>query len=141
VSRIFNGRSGDWQNITTNLDIAGTAITAQRLDQVSSDVYGQETIINYLNRDAFALPKSGTLRNYRTKASKVRATGVSTLRGRALRILSNVRRWSFRVKTFDFFNNFNWGDPGDCVRQNHLGRITTMAGTRRIMQFGIKYDF
>jgi hypothetical protein len=52
VSSVFNGRSGNWQNITTNLDIAGTGITAQRADQLSGDVYGPKRIINRLSRDA-----------------------------------------------------------------------------------------
>ena len=38
-------------------------------------------------------------------------------------------------------NNFNWGDPATNINLGTFGRITTMAGTPRIMQFGIKYGF
>jgi hypothetical protein len=46
-------------------------------------------------------------------------------------------------------NTFNWGPPGLANSdRTHIafvsgafGRITTMAGTPRIMQFGVKYGF
>ena len=112
VSSVFNGRCGDWQNITTNLDIAGTGVTAQRADQLSGYVYGPKTIINDLSRDAFALPKPGT---YRTTAPKIRVTGASA-RPQERRILSNVRLLRFCVETLNFFNNFNWALPEYGVR-------------------------
>ena len=56
VSSVLNGRSGEWQNITTNLDIASIGITAQRADQLSGYVYSPKTIIKRLSRDAFTPP-------------------------------------------------------------------------------------
>jgi hypothetical protein len=112
VSSVFSGRSDDWQNITTNLDIAGTGITAPRADQLSGYLYGPNTTINDLSRDTIALPKPGT---YRATATKIRVTGASA-RHHEWRILSNVRRWRFCVETFNLFNNFNWAIPGYGVR-------------------------
>jgi hypothetical protein len=39
------------------------------------------------------------------------------------------------------FNNFNWGNPVTNFNSGAFGRITTMAGSPRIMQFGVKYGF
>ena len=49
----------------------------------------------------------------------------------------------------NLLNTFNWGPPGlinaDRTHVNFsagsFGRITTMAGAPRIMQFGVKYGF
>jgi hypothetical protein len=138
VSSVFNGRSGEWQNITTNLDIAGTGITAQRADQLSGYVYGPKTIINDLSRDEVALPKPGT---YRTTASKICVTGASARR-REWRILSSVRRWRFLRRDLQLLNNFNWAIPGyGYPTKATSGRITSMARTPRIIEFGIQYGF
>ena len=50
-------------------------------------------------------------------------------------------RVELRLETFNLTNNFNWGDPATNINLGTFGRITTMAGTPRIMQFGIKYGF
>ena len=46
-----------------------------------------------------------------------------------------------RVEVFNLLNNFNWGDPTVNFNSGQFGRITTMTGDPRIMQFGIKYGF
>ena len=57
-----------------------------------------------------------------------------------------------RVETFNLFNTFNWGAPiagpiqGGRITDTNFsspafGRVTTMAGTPRVMQFGVKYGF
>ena len=59
------------------------------------------------------------------------------------------RSLELRVETFNLFNTFNWGPPtllnADRVNTNFssgaFGRITTMAGAPRIMQFSVKYGF
>ena len=49
-----------------------------------------------------------------------------------------------RVEAFNLFNTFNWGNPGSSDRHfnsGSFGRITSMTGAPRIMQFGMKYGF
>ena len=53
------------------------------------------------------------------------------------------------METFNLLNTFNWGPPtlmnADRTHTNFssgaFGRITSMAGAPRIMQFGVKYGF
>ena len=69
VSGILSARSGSRLNITSGRDNAFIGISAQRVDQVSDDIYGPgkgasglepgEQINNYFNRDAFAQPAPG----------------------------------------------------------------------------------
>jgi hypothetical protein len=54
------------------------------------------------------------------------------------------------VETFNLLNTFNWGPPvlsqgADRTHHNFnagtFGRIISMAGAPRIMQFGLKFGF
>ena len=39
-------------------------------------------------------------------------------------------------------NHFNWGNPAvNLNNRGTFGRITTMQGAPRIMQFGVKFGF
>ena len=53
----------------------------------------------------------------------------------------DTRSLELRVEAFNLTNNFNWGAPGTNLNNAQFGRITAMAGSPRIMQFGIKYGF
>ena len=46
-----------------------------------------------------------------------------------------------RVEAFNLLNHFNWGTPGTNFNASTFGRIQSIAGEPRIMQFGIKYAF
>jgi hypothetical protein len=52
-----------------------------------------------------------------------------------------TRRVELRAESFNVLNHFNWGNPATNFNSGQFGRITTLAGTMRILQFGIKYDF
>jgi hypothetical protein len=64
--------------------------------------------------------------------------------------LGPIRPLELRLETFNLFNTFNWGDPGmdqaaggtsANINSGQFGRITTQAGTPRIIQLGMKYTF
>ena len=44
-------------------------------------------------------------------------------------------------RSFNLLNNFNWGNPNVNFSSGLFGRIQTLAGDMRIMQFGVKYAF
>ena len=54
---------------------------------------------------------------------------------------SAAQTLELRVEAFNLLNNFNWGNPQTNYDQGTFGRITSMAGDPRIMQFGVKFGF
>jgi hypothetical protein len=52
-----------------------------------------------------------------------------------------MRNAEIRLEAFNLLNNFNWGNPILNLSAPTFGRVTTMAGEPRIVQFGIKYGF
>jgi hypothetical protein len=137
----FSARSGAWLNVVTGLDNALNGLTNQRPNIVSEDVYGPKTLTNYLDRAAFAQPAPGTFGNAEYRA--VEGPGFWEINLAVSRLFNIVGTQSLelRVEAFNLTNNFNWGDPALNLNQAQFGRITTMAGAHRIMQFGIKYAF
>jgi hypothetical protein len=141
VSGIFSALSGSWLNIITGRDNALTGIQMQRVDQVSDDVYGQKTVTSYLNPAAFAQPAPGALGSY--VRNSIKGPGFWTVDMALSRHVSvgGTRSMEFRVETFNLFNTFNLGNPVTNFNSGSFGRITSMTGAPRIMQFGIKYGF
>ena len=150
VSGILSARSGQPLNVVAGQDRAFSGIQNQRVDQVLANPYGdKKTPDNWLNPAAFALPAPGTLGNFRRNS--VRAPGFWSIDLALSRLipLGASRSLELRVESFNLLNNFNWGPlPFLQADRTHVnftssafGRITRMAGTPRIMQFGIKYGF
>ena len=141
VSGIFSARSGAPLNVIAGQDRAFTGIQNQRVDQVLANPYGDKTLNNWLNPAAFALPAPGTLGNFRRNS--VRGPGFWTVDAALSRLVSlgGSRRVELRVETFNLFNTFNWDVPETNFSSGAFGRITSMAGTPRIMQFGVRYTF
>jgi hypothetical protein len=149
LAGIFSARSGQPINVIAGQDRAFTGIQNQRVDQVLPNPYGDKTLNNWLNPAAFALPAPGALGNFRRNS--VRAPGFRTLDVVLSRLLpfGASRNLELRVETFNLLNTFNWGPPtlmnADRTHTNFssgaFGRITSMGGAPRIMQFGVKYGF
>jgi hypothetical protein len=152
ISGILSARSGQPLNVITGQDRAFTGIQNQRVDQVLPNPYGTKTLNDWLNPAAFALPAPGTLGNF--TRNSVRAPGYWAIDAALSRLVSlgASRTLELRVETFNLLNTFNWGAPiagpiqgGRITDTNfssgQFGRITTIAGTPRVMQFGIKFGF
>jgi hypothetical protein len=142
LSGILTARSGNWLTVTTGRDPAGTGIRrAQRVNQVLEDPYGEKTLTNYLNRSAFAQPAPGTLGDHRKNS--IEGPGYWSVDLALSRLINVVERRNLelRVEVFNLFNNFNWGNPVTNFDSSSFGRITSMTGNPRIMQFGVKYGF
>ena len=147
ISGILSARSGQPVNVIAGQDRAFTGIQNQRVDQVLTNPYGNKTVNTWLNPAAFAQPALGALGNFHRNS--VRAPGfwsVDLALSRVIRFGGN-RSLELRAETFNLFNTFNWGPPtlmnADRTHTNFnsgaFGRITSMAGAPRIMQFGVKY--
>jgi hypothetical protein len=55
--------------------------------------------------------------------------------------VASTHSLELRVEVFNLLNNFNWGNPNLNFTAGTFGRITTIAGDPRIIQFGVKYAF
>jgi hypothetical protein len=107
-------------------------------------------LTNYFNSAAFAQPDPGTFGNLTRNA----LTGpnywtVDLALSRELGLVS-MHTVQLRLEAFNLFNTFNWGIPGTELtaggwqanfNSGTFGRITTQAGTPRIIQLGVKYAF
>jgi hypothetical protein len=142
-SGIVNARSGSWLTVATGVSsfngVGGT--TGLRVDQVSDDVYGEKTLNSYLNRAAFALPAPGTFGDH--ERNSIRGPGFWKIDLAISRLFSfsTSQNVEVRLEAFNLLNNFNWGNPIVNFSSGLFGRIQTVAGDMRIMQFGVKYSF
>jgi hypothetical protein len=142
LSGIFSARSGNRLNIITGTDLAFTGIANQRVNKVSDDFSAETpTLTQYFNRAAFAQPAPGTLGNLERNAVVGPNFWNIDLAISRLVQVGATQRLELRLETFNLLNHFNWGDPVVNFNAGTFGRITTQAGTSRIIQFGIKYDF
>ncbi len=141
ASGILSARSGSWLNITTGRDNAFNGISAQRPNQISDDVYGVKTLNNFLNAAAFSQPANGTFGNLPLNA--IQGPGYWTTDLALSRTIgfAAMRALEVRLEAFNLLNNFNWGNPNTNIGTGTFGRITSIAGAPRIMQFGVKYAF
>jgi hypothetical protein len=140
VSGIVSARSGGWLTVTTGRDIAATGIVGQRLNQVSDEVYGDKSLTNYLNPAAFAYPAAGTLGDH--ERNSIEGPGFWSVDLALSRLVGvGTHRLELRLEAFNLFNTVNWANPTTNYDSRNFGRITAIAGTPRIMQFGVKYAF
>jgi hypothetical protein len=139
ISGIVAARSGDWLTITTG--VTGFNGLADRVDQVSDDVYGAKRLDSYLNRAAFAQPAPGTFGNIPRNSIRGPAFWKADLALSRLFSVGATQKLEARLEAFNLFNTFNWGNPTTNLSSGNFGRIQSMAGDPRIIQFGIKYGF
>jgi hypothetical protein len=151
VSGIVSARSGSPLTVTAGRDNAFTGIQQQRVEQVLDNPYGEKTTSNYLNAAAFAQPAPGTYGDHRRNS--VRGPGYWAVDMALSRLVpfGGGQTIELRLESFNLFNNFNWGNPGTTSANpiatmvnytaGNFGRITSIVGTPRIMQFGVKYGF
>jgi len=110
----------------------------------------ERTLTNYFNRAAFAQPEPGTYGNEKRNALVgPHFWNVDLAVSRQVSV-GGMQTVELRLETFNLFNTFNWGDPGmdqaaggtiANINSGLFGRITTQAGTPRIIQLGVKYTF
>ncbi|NOT25082.1 MAG: TonB-dependent receptor [Acidobacteria bacterium] len=141
LSGIVNARSGNWMTILSGRDSAFNGQANQRVDQISDDVYGEKSLTAYLNRNAFAQPANGAFGT--SERNSVEGPGFWKIDLAVTRLVPviSTHTLELRVEVFNLLNNFNWGNPNLNYSAGTFGRITTLGGDPRIMQFGVKYAF
>jgi hypothetical protein len=141
ASGIVNVRSGSWLTVTSGRDTAFNGQANQRVDQLSDDVYGAKTLGAYLNRAAFATPGNGAFGTHERNSIRGPNFWKIDLALSRLMQFASTQNIELRLEVFNLLNNFNWGNPNVNFSAGTFGRITSMTGDPRIMQFGIKYAF
>ncbi len=141
LSGIVSARTGDRINIIDLRDNAKTGIRNQRPNQVKDDLYGAKTLTNYFDRDAFSQAAIGTNGDLEQNAGVGPNFWSINLALSKLVSVAATQRLELRLEVFNLLNQFNWGNPDPNFNAGTFGRITSMAGEPRIMQFGVKYDF
>jgi hypothetical protein len=139
LAAIVSARSGSWMTVTTG--VTGFNGLADRVDQVSDNVYGDKTLNNYLNRAAFANPAPGTFGNHKRNSIQGPGAWKTDLAVSRLFSWATSRQVEIRIEAFNLFNTFNWGTPILTLSSGNFGRIQSASGDPRILQFGIKYGF
>jgi hypothetical protein len=149
VSALLVARSGPPINVVAGQDRAFTGIINQRVNQILDDPYDR-TGDRWLNPSAFELPAPGTLGNFRRNSLRGPAFWSVDVALSKFIAFGAGRSAELRVEAFNFFNRFNLGVPdGGAIpgrtsvnfSSSSFGRITSMAGTPRVMQLGVKYTF
>ncbi len=139
IAPLVRWQSGSRFTVTTGVDNALSGMGGQRAVQVLPNVYGNGTVDNYLNRDAFTSPAPGTYSDLKPNAF----VGPSQLQNdlaitRTFQVFQNGLQ--FRWEIFNVMNHARFNNPTSGLNSSNFGRILT-AGAPRIMQFALKYDF
>ena len=139
--QLLVGELGSPLTIGTGRDIRGDGSGAQRPNYVGGDQYAaNRTILQWFNRDAFALPATGTFGNL--GAYTVRTPGnISVDLSVIKRIrLAETQELQFRAEFFSLPNHPNFGAPNSTFTSSTFGRITSASGNRQV-QLGLRYEF
>jgi hypothetical protein len=141
MSGNLSARTGDRINIIDTADLARTGIRDQRPNRVKDDLYGAKTLTNYFDRDAFSAQALGTNGDLEQNAGVGPNFWNVNLALSKLVSVATTQQLELRMEVFNLLNHFNWGNPNATFSSGTFGRITSMAGDPRIMQFGVKYGF
>jgi Carboxypeptidase regulatory-like domain/TonB dependent receptor len=152
ASPIFHWSTGNLTSATYGTDVALTGAGNQRAQQILPDVYGDGSILNYLNINAFQAPATApkgiyaTTRPFTISGPNVMNIDLSLSRNFKLRERGTV---TFRAEAFNLTNSVMFGPPTAALNSPSFGRIAPLAqstapgntSTARIMQFALKYAF
>jgi hypothetical protein len=152
ASPIFHWSTGNLTSATYGTDVALTGAGNQRAQQILPDVYGDGSILSYLNINAFQTPASApkgiyaTTRPFTISGPNVMNIDLSLSRNFKLREHGTV---TIRAEAFNLTNSVMFGPPTAALNSPSFGRITPLAqstapgntSTARIMQFALKYAF
>lgn len=152
ASPIYHWSTGNLVTATYGTDVALTGATNQRTQQILPDVYGDGSILHYLNINAFVAPAAApqgvysTTRPFTIKGPNVMNVDLAVSRNFKIRELGTM---TFRAEAFNLPNSVMFGPPTAALNSSSFGRIFPLAqstapgntSTARIMQFAVKYAF
>jgi len=142
-SGVYRASSGGPLTVSTGTDraLSGIQTGTQRANQVLDNPYGDGTIDSWLNAKAFAQPALGTYGNSGRNAyfgPGYQGVDLSLVRQFSL---TDQHKIEARVEAFNAFNWMRKGNPVTNLSSASFGRIQTLGGDMRVMQFALKYIF
>ena len=152
ASPIFHWSTGNLTTATYGTDVALTGASNQRAQQILPNVYGNGSVTNYLNINAFLAPAQAPQGVYATTRpftiSGPNVMNVDLALSRNFRIRER-QTLTFRAEAFNLPNSVMFGPPTAALNSTSFGRLapqiqSTAPGTTttaRIMQFALKYAF
>lgn len=149
---IIRWSNGNLASATYGTDVALTAAGNQRAQQILPSVYGDGSVVSYLNINAFLAPAAAPLGVYSTtrpftiRGPNVMNIDVSLSREFRYRERNTLQ---FRAEAFNLPNSVMFGPPVAALNNASFGRILPQAQssapgnntTARVMQFSVKYGF
>ena len=134
-------RSGQPFTVTADGDPANVGFTGySRANRVGDPDEDAGTVDRWFNPAAFAVPVNSFGNGGRNTQRAPGFWNVDLGVQRNVRI--GDRTLQIRVDAFNVFNHINWGNPAvNASNPATLGRITTMQGRPRQIQFGARFSF
>lgn len=146
LNGIHTLRTGFPFTIRSGRDNSLTGINGDTADQIGNRELPDnrsrgEKIQRWFNTDAFVQNAIGT----------VGTVGINSVRGpgfwnidlgvsRQFEVAEN-KRFEFRTSFFNLFNHTNLGTPNSTQSSPAFGRITSIQGDSRVIEFGLKFAF
>jgi hypothetical protein len=154
ASPIFHFATGNLASVVYGSDVALTAATNQRAQQILPNVYGDGSPTDYLNINAFLAPSAAPLgvyagtRPFTVTGPNVWNVDLSLARAFKIRERGNL---TFRAEAFNLTNStmYSLTAANATLNNSSFGRLTPLAQssapgnatTARVMQFALKYAF
>jgi Carboxypeptidase regulatory-like domain/TonB-dependent Receptor Plug Domain len=146
INGITTFSTGSPFNILSGVDTNLDGIATDRPDRVGNPSLGSgrsrsQKIAEFFNTAAFVVPPSNTPYGNSPRNPLVGPgdvdTDISAFKKFPIYERSDL---IFRAEIFNAFNNVNLGDPNGTLSSSQFGKITS-AGSPRIVQFALKYEF
>jgi hypothetical protein len=144
-SPILMYHTGVWFSPVTGVDNSLTGVGNDRPNVVSSTPYLRQTSnaspLRWITASAYANNTTGTFGNAgRDSLVGPRYFDVDAALTRSFRIREH-QQLSLRFEFFNLFNNVNFSNPDNSVKDSTFGEILSDNGAPRILQFALKYEF
>lgn len=151
---VLNGVLGGWSvsNIISAhsgfpITIAANDVSLQdprgggRPNRIANGKSSNQSINNYLDKNAFTMPELGTFGN--SGVGILRAPGYANWDFAAEKRfnLTESKYLNFRAEFFNFTNHPSFGPPNSFFNSQNFGKITSTVSSPRILEFALKFYF
>ena len=130
-------------------DVSNTRTQGGRPDRVGDAASSNQSIFQWFNPAAFAVPPNGRFGN--SARNVIVGPGLANIDFGLFKYFHVTERAKFQVRmtATNFFNHPNFGNPNANISSSAVGRITSLQGGKldtlgagaRAIQLGARFDF